>query len=211
MNEGITDSLPTDPSLLRRMGSVDDSEAWTEFASRYRHFIRGLAWKHGMPEDDAKDLEQVVLLGLVHTIVGFKPRRRRGSFRTWLARRIRWRIGDMMRSARTHREEPLFSENGDGDPPLPGLIDEAADVAERIKREERVAMVRLALNTLSPRINPRSIQAFELVFLQQEPSENVARLLKMNRATLYVACHRVEKALRKRLVELLELDDHGEP
>lgn len=203
MSDGNTDSLLTDPSLLRRMATTSDSDAWSEFHERYHVFIRELATRNGLPEHDAKDLEQLVLLGLVEGIVGFKPRPRRGSFRRWLAQRVRWRITDFVRARRRDREDPLPDQDGDSERTLPGLIEEAVDLAEAMDRSERVALVRAALCSLSARINPKNIQAFDLVVLQGNSPEHVARVLRMSRASVYLACHRVEKALKRRVAEML--------
>lgn len=210
MSDGTTDSLPTDPSLLRRMGGEDNSEAWSEFARRYRRFIRGLAGRHGLSEQDAQDLEQVVLTGLVQGIVGFKPRARRGSFRRWLSQRVRWRIGDMLRASRSAREEPL--PGADGDAAMhPELLEEEADFAGILDRDDRVALVRRALNTLPGRMSPRNIQAFEMVVLHERTAEEASRMLQMSRAAVHLACHRVEKALRRRITELLASSPEDHP
>jgi len=203
MSDGNTDSLLTDPGLLRRMAMASDSDAWSEFHDRYHVFIRELATRNGLPEHDAKDLEQLVLLGLVEGIVGFKPRPRRGSFRRWLAQRVRWRITDFVRARRRDREDPLPDQDGDSERALPGLIEEAVDLAEAMDRTERVALVRTALCSLSARMNPKNIQAFDLVVLQGSSPEQAARVLRMSRASVYLACHRVEKALKKRVAEML--------
>lgn len=203
MSDGNTDSLLTDPGLLRRMAMASDSDAWSEFHDRYHVFIRELATRNGLPEHDAKDLEQLVLLGLVEGIVGFKPRPRRGSFRRWLAQRVRWRITDFVRARRRDREDPLPDQDGDSERALPGLIEEAVDLAEAMDRTERVALVRTALCSLSARMNPKNIQAFDLVVLQGSSPEQAARVLRMSRASVHLACHRVEKALKKRVAEML--------
>lgn len=203
MSDGNTDSLLTDPGLLRRMAMASDSDAWSEFHERYHVFIRELATRNGLPEHDAKDLEQLVLLGLVEGIVGFKPRPRRGSFRRWLAQRVRWRITDFVRARRRDREDPLPDQDGDSERTLPGLIEEAVDLAEAMDRTERVALVRTALCSLSARMNPKNLQAFDLVVLQGNSPEQAARVLRMSRASVYLACHRVEKALKRRVAEML--------
>ena len=203
MSDGNTDSLLTDPGLLRRMAMASDSDAWSEFHERYHVFIRELATRNGLPEHDAKDLEQLVLLGLVEGIVGFKPRPRRGSFRRWLAQRVRWRITDFVRARRCDREDPLPDQDGDSERALPELIEEAVDLAEAMDRTERVALVRTALCSLSARMNPKNLQAFDLVVLQGNSPEQAARVLRMSRASVYLACHRVEKALKKRVAEML--------
>ena len=195
MSDGNTDSLLTDPSLLRRMATSSDSEAWTEFHARYHVFIRDLATRNGLAEHDAKDLEQMVLMGLVEGIIGFKPRPRRGSFRRWLAQRVRWRITDFVRA--------LPDPDGETERALPELVQEAVDLAETIERGERIGLVRGALGSLSARTAPKNIQAFEMVVLQEASPEQAARLLGMTRASVYLACHRVEKALKKRMAEIL--------
>lgn len=203
MSEGTTDSLPTDPSLLRRMRTPDDSDAWEEFHGRYHGFIQGLAARHGLSEHDAKDLEQLVLLGLVENIMGFKPRTRPRSFRRWLSQRVRWRIMDFLRARRSDREDPLSHHHEDGEGVLPELVQEAVDLAEVMERDQRIRLVHRALGSLPSRISPKNIQAFEMVILQEASPEHVAKLLQMTRPSIYLACHRVEKALRRRLAQMV--------
>lgn len=209
MRDANTDSLPTDPSLLRRMGSPDNVEAWEEFVARYRGFIRSLASSHGLSEADAQDLEQRVLCGLVDGIVGFKPRPRRGSFRKWFSQRVRWQIRDMMRARRATHEQPLPDREDELESMLPGMVQEAVDHAETMDREGRVALVRRALASLPARMSRRNIQAFELVVLREEPVAQVAEFLHTTKASVYVACHRVEKALKLRLAQLLSTPGPG--
>lgn len=209
MRDANTDSLQTDPSLLRRMGSPDNVEAWEEFVARYRGFIRGLASSHGLSEADAQDLEQWVLCGLVDGIVGFKPRPRKGSFRKWFAQRVRWRIRDMVRARQATHEEPLPDHEDDPESTLPGLVQEAVDHAESMDREGRVALVRRALASLPTRMSRRNIQAFEMVVLREESVARVAEVLHMTKASVYLACHRVEKALKVRLAKLLSMPGPG--
>src|SRR6267142_366377 len=91
------DSLVTRASLLGRLKNWEDAKSWEEFAQTYSRLIRAVAFKAGLTESEAKDVEQETLLCVAKTIHEFESNPARGTFKSWLLILTRWRIADQFR------------------------------------------------------------------------------------------------------------------
>src|SRR5271157_1383609 len=76
----------TRPSLLVRIQSPHDEEAWSEFVTIYRPVVYRLARRRGLQDADAEDLTQRVLVSVQRAIGNWKADPAKGRFRFWLAR-----------------------------------------------------------------------------------------------------------------------------
>jgi hypothetical protein len=75
--------MKTPVSLLERLRSPDDAEAWSRFLALYTPLLYSLGRRVGLQDQDAADLVQKVLLVLVTALPTFAYDRLR-SFRRWL-------------------------------------------------------------------------------------------------------------------------------
>src|SRR5437667_10146451 len=91
------DSLATRASLLGRLKNWEDAKSWEEFTQTYSRLIRAVAFKAGLTESEAKDVEQETLLCVAKTIHEFESSATRGTFKSWLLNLTRWRIADQFR------------------------------------------------------------------------------------------------------------------
>src|SRR5687768_7272096 len=73
----------TSASLLDRLRSRDDQEAWQRLADLYTPLIRDWLRQHATLDQDADDLVQEVLSVLLRKLPQFE-RARTGAFRRWL-------------------------------------------------------------------------------------------------------------------------------
>ena len=76
----------TRTSLLVRIQSPHDEEAWSEFVTIYRPVVYRLARRRGLQDADAEDLTQRVLVSVQRAIGNWKADPAKGRFRFWLAR-----------------------------------------------------------------------------------------------------------------------------
>ena len=76
----------TRKSLLLRIQSSDDAEAWREFVAIYRPVVYRLARRRGLQHADADDLAQRVMMSVRRAIGNWNADPALGRFRSWLAR-----------------------------------------------------------------------------------------------------------------------------
>lgn len=184
--------------LLEGLLDCANKEAWREFDARYRPIIIGFARKLGLGDEDAADAAQETL---VRFLIGYRDGqydRRRGRLRSWLIGIVRCCVADLKRARVARRERRGISAIADlpDDNQLTAIWD----------REHRGAILRQAVAELrdSTRLNDRTIRAFELYALKQQPAEQVARGLGLTLHDVYMAKNRVAERLRAILTRLDE-------
>ena len=85
----------THASLILRLPSAHDAEAWREFTSIYEPFVYRFARRGGLQDADAKELVQNVMLAVARAIGRWRHDTDRGKFRTWLFRIARNQLIDL--------------------------------------------------------------------------------------------------------------------
>src|SRR5215475_15019934 len=93
MPDDATDFLPTRRSLLSRLKSCDDQTGWQEFFETYWRLIYGVAIKAGLNDAEAQDAVQETVIAVSKHIATFTYDPAKCSFKTWLLRLTRQRIG----------------------------------------------------------------------------------------------------------------------
>jgi RNA polymerase sigma factor (sigma-70 family) len=190
------DFLPTRYSLLSRLQNWDDQESWKVFFDTYWRLIYAAALKSGLTEAEAQDVVQETIICVAKDIGKFKRDRTFGSFKGWLRNLTRWRIADQLRKR---------------DPAVAALSGEMAEQPqeedaglEKIWTEEWQAnLMAAAMERVRRHIKEEHYQMFDLNVVRQMPAREVAELLGVNVALVYLAKHRV-MALIRREVRLLE-------
>src|SRR5688572_31259020 len=81
----MNDSDQTRHSLLARLHSGRDEQAWREFVTIYQPLIYRLIRGRGLQDADAQELTQDALVAVARAIENEAPDFRGGSFRAWLS------------------------------------------------------------------------------------------------------------------------------
>ena len=197
------DSLVTRASLLGRLKNWEDAKSWEEFAQVYSRLIRAVAFKAGLTESEAKDVEQETLLCVAKTIHEFESNPARGTFKSWLLNLTRWRIADQFRlrdpaaasSAQTSDGSPTRTPTVER---IPGRDNLDAEWEIEWKRN----IVETALARVGRKVKPKHLQIFDLYAMRHWPAGKVARELGVTRLQVYLVNHRLTK-LMKREVDYL--------
>ncbi|MFM7101170.1 MAG: RNA polymerase sigma factor, partial [Verrucomicrobiota bacterium] len=198
-------SMPTRASLLNRLKDWDDRTGWQEFFDAYSGLIYQVARRAGLTDDEAQEVVQETVLGVARKIGEFRADPARGSFKAWLLRQARWRIGDQFRQRGRIRRAPDLRGGGMGettgdatDPvlriPEPG----ASELEQAWEAEWRRALTARALERVKQQVSGRQFQMYDLHVVQGLPVRETARVLGVGVASVYMAKYRVGERLRRR-------------
>jgi RNA polymerase sigma factor (sigma-70 family) len=201
------DTIPTRASLLARLKDVGDQESWKAFFETYGKLIYEAATRSGLSHAEAEDVLQETMLTVSKAMPGFQYDITRGSFKDWLLHTTRWRITDQVRKRQRHEQRaPAASKHDDSareNVPLEEIPDPAgAELEANWDREWKQALMEAALQRVKRRVDLRQYQVFDLLVHKQWPVMKVARLLSLNPGSVYLAKHRVAKALKAELASL---------
>jgi RNA polymerase sigma-70 factor (ECF subfamily) len=181
----------TPASLLDRLRSPADADAWLRFVRLYTPFLFHWARKHGLQSSDAADLVQEVFAQLLKVLPEFRydPKR---SFRAWLSVVVgnKWR--ELNRSRR-----PQTVPDGE-------LPDVTAPPDDFDDREYRSHIASRALQLIKDEFAPPTWQAFWAVVVEGKPAATVALEMRISANAVYLSRGRVLRRLRQELAGLLE-------
>jgi RNA polymerase sigma-70 factor (ECF subfamily) len=182
----------TRKSLLVRMQSPADEEAWNEFVTIYRPVVYRLARKRGLQDVDADDLAQRVMMSVRRAIDGWKEDPTRGRFRSWLARIAR----NATINALTRRPPDV----GVGGTSVLGRLETQPEpdrhTQENLQRECRRSFFRRAAERIRPEFHEATWSAFWLTAVDGMAVEEAGRVLGKNVGTIYAARSRVMRRLK---------------
>jgi RNA polymerase sigma factor (sigma-70 family) len=210
--ENPDDSLATRASLLERLRDWDDQAGWREFFDRYWRLIYNVARKAGLQNAEAQDIVQETLLSVARKLPGFRYDPSLGSFKGWLLLIVRSRITDFRRRRTVRPPLDATPENGDGRDTafIERLPAEDAAGMEAVWQEEwERNLLEGALAKVKATVAARQFLVFQMTTAQGLPVSTVARTLGINAAQVYLARHRVARAIRNEVDRLRRLQEKG--
>lgn len=186
----------TPVSLLERLRSPDDAEAWEEFARRYARVIRKWCWKWGLQDADAEDLIQEISL-IVMIQVGDFQHRGIGSFRAWM-KTIAWRCWRRAES-KVQRQIQISVTAAAPTWTAPDACDNLLAEFDSLAHQE---LFHASLEAVRKRVEPATWRAFSMTALEEIPAGQVAQELGMNVGAVYMARGRVQRFIGAELKKL---------
>ncbi|MFN0055905.1 MAG: RNA polymerase sigma factor [Planctomycetales bacterium] len=187
-------SNSTSLTLLERLRSPSDQEAWSRFARLYTPLLYYWSRRVGLQEQDSADLVQDVFMTLVQKLPQFHYDRNK-SFRNWLhvVMLNKWRE----RQRRKVLQPAVYSA---------GVVDVAAPSNEwgLEELEYRRELVHSALRIIEPEFSPLAWQAFMQHVVEGCKTAEVAVRLGIRIGTVYAAKCRVLNRLRQELQGFLD-------
>jgi RNA polymerase sigma-70 factor, ECF subfamily len=184
----------TSLTLLERLRSAGDDEAWNRFVKLYTPLLYYWCRRVGLQPDDAGDLVQDVLTHLVRKLPDFQYRPD-GSFREWL------RVVTINKWHERQRRRGISTAAGSSG------LDQIPAAAEDWSLEEyeyRTHLVRGALPLIAPEFSATTWRAFEQHVLAARDAHEVAAELGIRVGTVYAAKSRVLTRLRVELARFLD-------
>ena len=203
--------LPTRNSLLSRLRDWDDHKSWREFFDTYWRFLFSIAQRCGLSEEDSRDVVQEAVLAAAKAL-----RERKfvltegGSFKAWLHLVVRRRVCDTRRRARVR---PRFVSPDEIEVPCSPAEEatEPGEILDRIWEEEWSRNVaEVALDRVKAKVGAKQFQMFDLYVIKGWPVQEVARILHVSVAQVYLAKHRMTIMIKRETVRLgKRMDLHG--
>lgn len=202
------DFIPTRSSLLSRVRDWQDFEGWQEFFDTYWKLVYNTGRKAGLSEAEAQDLVQDTMVSVAKKMPEFKYDPAVGSFKGWLLQLTHWRILNVLKKrGPAGRFVIQSSGTSEGTSTLERMPDPAFDdLAQYWDQEWHNNLVDAALQRVKDKVSPNQYEIFHLHVIKQLPAGKVAASLKVSRARVYLAKHRVS-ALVKKEVAWLERQD----
>ena len=192
------DLIPTRVSLLERLRRWDDQESWREFFARYWKLIYTAATRSGLNDAEAQDVVQETVIIVAKKMEGFRYDPAVDSFKGWLLYLTRKQIA--MQFRRRERERgPAGAGVQNGEGVLhPEEIADASFCSDALWEEEwQKHLLEAALARVRERVNAKQFQMFDLYVTKQCPVQQVAELMGVPVAQVYLAKHRIVALARE--------------
>jgi RNA polymerase sigma-70 factor (ECF subfamily) len=205
MNASDNSSLATRATLLGRLKNLEDQASWQEFFNSYWQLIYRIALKAGLTDAEAQDVAQETVISAVKHLPAFKYDPKVCSFKTWLLRLARWRIIDQLRKRLPTGSAAELTADDDATAvaALDQLTGGRAPDLEAVWNDEWESLVLAqAIERIKSQVRPEQFQMFDLYARKGMPVGQVAQLLKVNAARVYLAKHRVGSLVKKEIVRL---------
>lgn len=185
----------TSVSLLHRLRSPDEQEAWARFVALYTPLLLEWTRRLGLQSQDAADLVQEVFTLLVQKLPQFRYDQTRG-FRKWLRTVVTNKWRDLVR-----RRQPAILDGHD-----PALVELAAPEEGDVlsEAEQREMLLRRALQLMQSEFSPKTWKACWEHVVAGRPASEVAAELGIAVGAVYVAKSRVLCLLRQELAGLFD-------
>ena len=185
----------TRASLILRIRKGDDSVSWARFTDLYTPMIYRWARNIGLPEADAADLAQDVLVTVFNEIKKFEYDKKR-SFRAWLKTITLNRAKNVLRRRANHAVP-------DGSVSKVSVPDEIEFLSER---EYNTKLAQRALEIMKLEFEESTWKACWRSIVDGMSASDVSAELGITQNAVYLAKSRVLRRLRMELDGLLEPD-----
>ena len=197
----MTEFPETRSTLIARVRTPNDREAWEQFVLIYRPVIYRMARRRGMQDADAQDLVQSVLVRVAGAIDGWEKSDPETRFRHWLRRVAKNAI--LTALSRSPEDVAVGGSN------IHELV-ERANLASNVEQELDLEYMReqylRAAAIVKSVVNPETWRAFELTVIEGKACDEVAVLIGKSIGTVYAARSRVMRRLSEQ-IQLLRADN----
>lgn len=182
----------TNVSLLQRVRTSDNHEAWSEFVRIYAPLIYSYGRKRNLQDADAADLTQDVMQIASRKMADFDYDPNNGSFRGWL---LTVTLNQIRQLARKNTQQ------GTGRTSAIELMNQqpTSDDESHWEQLSRQQIFQWAYQQIMPEFNESTWKAFELTAIEQLPPATVADQLGISTGAVYVSRSRVINRLKEKI------------
>lgn len=186
-------------TLLNRLKSGRDADAWREFFQLYGPVVYSFARNRGLQDADAADLMQEVLRSVARNADKMDYDPKKGTFRGWLYTVTRNKIYNFLTA---NKNRPKAS----GDPEVWERIDKVADNDQGLdatwELEYQRQLAAKAMENVKSEFQKATWEAFWKTAVEGRPANEVGAELNMTAGAVYVAKSRVLARLREEVKKL---------
>jgi RNA polymerase sigma factor (sigma-70 family) len=183
--------IPTRASLLSRIRDLSAEDSWREFFEIYWKLIYNTARRQQLTDAEAQEVVQETMVSLTQHAPTFEYNPARSSFKSWMMQMILWRVQDQVRKRRADEDLSVALE-----------IPEEEDLAEFWDEDWEKNLISAALERVKNRVRPQTYQIFSFCVLRQKGITETARVLNISKARVYLARHRISRAITRELKAL---------
>jgi len=197
--------MPTNPetreSLILRLPSAADADAWQEFINLYEPLVIRFARRRGLQDADAREIAQNVFISVAKAVDRWQPDRERGKFRAWLFRIARNQLINWVA-----KHSKSTAAGGLAHTDTLANINDLNRQNEALELDYRREMFRLAAAHVKESFSESSWAAFWRTSVLGESIDSVALSLGVSPGAIYIARSRVISRI-KMIVEQWEQND----
>ena len=181
-------------SLIYRIRSADDVDAWSQFVEIYGPLVHRYGMRKGLQDADATDLVQDVLTEVCKSIQRFDYDPKVGRFRNWFFVIARRTLASRLRNR--HRQV-----TGSGDTRTMNVLSEhpSEQETDRWEMEYQQYVFSWASNQVRNEFREKTWHAFWHTSVDGIAPSEVAQRLGMSIGAVYVAKNRVITRLREKI------------
>jgi RNA polymerase sigma-70 factor (ECF subfamily) len=184
------ENMQTPRSLLERLRSDPDAEAWERLVTLYTPWMARVLQQARVAEPDRDDLQQEVLTTLVRELPKFEHNGRTGAFRSWL------RIIVVNRLQMYWRTKRSSEQRIDGRRDVDELISPFSELEDFWDREHDRYLTQELLKLVEASFSQTVWQAFRRQMLDGTRAADVAAELGISVNAVLLAKSRVLQRLR---------------
>jgi RNA polymerase sigma-70 factor (ECF subfamily) len=192
--------METSASLLERLRTSSDQEAWRRLDDLYRPLVRRWLLRDPTLGEEAEDIVQDVMAVLVRELPGFQ-RQRTGSFRRWLRTVTAHRLAAHYRS-RQNRPQALGASPEES--PLAQLADANSELSRQWDEEHDRYVLRRLMDLIEPLFEPSTLAAFRRVAFDGVAPAQAAEELGLSLNAVILAKSHVLRRLRQEAEGLID-------
>jgi RNA polymerase sigma-70 factor (ECF subfamily) len=193
--------METSLSLLEVLAGTPGEDDWQRLHDLYQPLLRSWLARAGVPDVDADDLIQDVLLVVFREVKDF-TRQHPGSFRAWLRGILANRIRNYFRDPPTHRPAP--TGGSEYLQRLNELESPHSTLSALWDREHDEHVVAMLLRKVERHFTPTTWQTFRRYVMEGVPAAQVADELGLSLNSVLLAKSHVLKRLRQEIGGLID-------
>ena len=193
----MSENWNTQQTLIQRAQNPDDNQAWDDFVSYYKSFIRMVLYKSNISINDTDDLIQAILLRIWKGLPNYEYRKEQARFRTWLSTIIRnCIVSHINKSKSKGTKVELIEEQVE-------RISES-EIEEIINNEWLDYVSSIAMEKVKEVFSGNAIEVFRLS-LEEKSAREISTALGIAEESVFVLRSRVKSKLKKEISKLRQL------